>query len=78
MQVFRKQNLAPRFKNLRNKVCSIASTNNNLKRLKNIIHTIVRRCLEETLDVKTFLKMSIGFKCRGPEVELRFCTNKAK
>ena len=20
-----------------------------------------------------FLKMSIGFKCRGPKVELRFC-----
>ena len=24
--------------------------------------------------VKTFLKMSIGFKCRGPKVVLRFCS----
>ena len=28
--------------------------------------------LEEILEVKTFLKMSIGFKYRGPKVELRF------
>ena len=32
----------------------------------------VRRNLEEILEVKTVLKMSIGFKCIGPEVELRF------
>ena len=37
--------------------------NNNLK-----------RNLEETLDVKAFIKMSIGFKCQGPKVELRFCS----
>ena len=29
--------------------------------------------LEEILEVKEILKMSIGFKCRGPKVELRFC-----
>ena len=37
----------------------------HLKGLKNRIHTAVRRSLEETLEVKTFLKMSI---------ELRFCS----
>ena len=42
--------------------------------LKNRIHTTDRRNLEEILEVKTFLKMSIGFKCRGLKVELRFCT----
>ena len=26
------------------------------------------------LEVKTFLKMSIGFKSRGPEVEQLFCS----
>ena len=35
---------------------------------------VVRRNLEEPLDVKTFFKMSIGFKCRGSKVELRFCS----
>ena len=46
--------------------------------------------IKEILEVKTFLKMSIGSKCRGPEVELRFylflgcvhfsttCTDEAK
>ena len=41
---------------------------------KNKIHTAVGRNLEEVLEVKTFLKMSIGFKCRGPNLELRFCS----
>ena len=39
-----------------------------------MIHTAVRRNFEEILEVKTFLKMSIGFKCRGPKVELRLCS----
>ena len=30
--------------------------------------------LEEILEVKTFLKMSIGFKCRVPKVELGYCS----
>ena len=42
--------------------------------LKNKIHTAVKRNLEEILEVKTFLKMSIGFKCRDSKVELRFCS----
>ena len=33
----------------------------------------VRRNLEEILEVKTFLKMSIALKCRD-FVELRFCS----
>ena len=41
--------------------------------LKNKIPTAVRRNVEEILEVQTFLKMSIGFKCRGPKVKLRFC-----
>ena len=41
--------------------------------IKYKIHTAVRRNLEEILEVKTFLKMSVGFKCRSPEVELQFC-----
>ena len=45
-----------------------------IKGFKNKIHTAVRRNLEEILEVKTFLKMSIGFKCRGPKVEPRFCS----
>ena len=45
-----------------------------IKRLENKIHTTVRRNLEEILEVKTFPKMSIGCKCRGPKVELRFCS----
>ena len=45
----------------------------NLKGIKKKIHIAVRRKLEEILEVKTFFKMSIGFKCRGPKVELRFC-----
>ena len=36
-----------------------------IKGLKIKIRTAVRRNLEEILDVKTFLTMSIGFKCRG-------------
>ena len=40
--------------------------------LKNKIHTAVRRNLEEILEVKAFLKISIGFRCRGSKVELRF------
>ena len=42
----------------------------NFKGLKSKIYTAVRRNLEEILEVKTFLKMSIGFICR----ELRFCS----
>ena len=30
--------------------------------------------VDEILEVKTFLKMSLGFKCRGPKIELRFCS----
>ena len=45
-----------------------------IKGLKNKTHTDVRRNLEEILEVKTFLKMSIGFKCRGPKVEVGFCS----
>ena len=45
-----------------------------IKELKNKIHTVVRRNLEEILEVKTFPQMSVGFKCRGLEVELRFCS----
>ena len=36
--------------------------------------TAVRRKLEEIFEVKTFLKMSIGFNCRGPKAEPRFCS----
>ena len=46
----------------------------NILRDKNKIHPAVKRNLEEILEVKIFLKMSIGFKCRGPRVELRFCS----
>ena len=35
--------------------------------LKNKIHTAVRRNIKEILEVKIFLKMSLGFKCRGPD-----------
>ena len=45
-----------------------------IKGLKNKIHTVVRTNLEEILELKTFLKTSIGFKCRGPKVDLRFCS----
>ena len=45
-----------------------------IKRLKNKIHTAVRRNLEIILQIKTSLKMSISFKFRGPKVELRFCS----
>ena len=50
------------------------SMSNRVKRLKTEIHTAVRRNLEEILEVKTFCKMYIGFKCRGPKVELPFCS----
>ena len=40
--------------------------------INNKIHTAVKRNFEEILEVKTFLKMSIRSKCRGPKVELRF------
>ena len=50
------------------------SFGNVLRELKNKIHISVRRNLEEILEVKTSLKMSIGFKCRGPKAELRFCS----
>ena len=50
------------------------SFGNILRELKNKIHTAVRRKLEEMLEVTTFFKMSIGFKCRGPKAELRFCS----
>ena len=42
--------------------------------LKNKIHTAVRGNFEEILEVKTFLKMSVGFKYLGPKVELQFCS----
>ena len=45
---------------------------NYIKGLKNKIHTAVIRNLEEILEVKTSLKISIGFKCRAPKVKLRF------
>ena len=45
-----------------------------IKRSKNKIHTAVRRNLEEILEVKTFLKMSIEIKCRGSKEELRLCS----
>ena len=35
---------------------------------------LLERNLEEILEVKTFPKMFKGFKCRGPEVELRVCS----
>ena len=38
------------------------------------MHTDVRRNLVEILEVKTSLKKSIRFKCRGPEAELRICS----
>ena len=38
----------------------------HIKGSKNNIHTAVRRNLEEIFEVKTFLKISIGFKCHGP------------
>ena len=45
-----------------------------IKRLKNKIDTAVRRSIEEILEVKTFLKMSIGFKCRGPGARVTILT----
>ena len=36
------------------------------------IHRAVKRNLEEAFHVKAFLKMSIGFECRCPKVELQF------
>ena len=41
---------------------------NNIKGLTNKIYTAVKRNLEEFLQLKTFLKMSIEFKCRCPKV----------
>ena len=41
-------------------------------RIKSI--QLLEEILEEILEVKTFLKMSIGVKCRGSKVELRFCS----
>ena len=36
---------------------------------------LLEKSLEEILEVKTFLKKSIGFtECRSPEIELRFCS----
>ena len=43
------------------------SFGNYIKGLKNKIHTDAGRNLEEILEVKTFLKMSIGFKCEVPK-----------
>ena len=45
---------------------------NILRDQKNKIHTDVRRNLEEIIEVKTFLKMSMGFKFQGPKVEHGF------
>ena len=44
----------------------------SLKGLKNKIHTAVRRNLEEIFEVKK--KHSSGFKCKGPEIGLQFCS----
>ena len=44
----------------------------NILKIKNIIRTAVKINHEEILEVKTFLKMSTGFKCRGHKVEPRF------
>ena len=44
------------------------------KGLKSKIHRAIGRNIEEILEVKAFLKMSIGFKCRGSMVGLRFCS----
>ena len=36
---------------------------------------LLEKSLEEILEVKTFLKKSIGFtEYRGPKIELRFCS----
>ena len=39
-----------------------------------MIHTAVKINHEEILEVKTFLKMSTGYKCRGHKVKPRFCS----
>ena len=54
-----------------NPTLKMLSFGNILRNLKNI-HTAVRRNLEEILEVKAFLKMSIGFKCRGPKGSVIF------
>ena len=48
------------------------SLGNTLRDKKN--YTAVRKNSEEILEVKSFLKISPGFKCRGPKVELRVCS----
>ena len=35
---------------------------------------LLEETFEEILEVKTFLRISIGFKCRGPEADVRFCS----
>ena len=47
---------------------------NRVKGLRNKSHAAVGGSLEEILEVKTLLKMPIGFKCRGLKVEPRFCS----
>ena len=44
-----------------------------VKGFRNKLHTAVRRNLEEIIEVRTFLKMSKGFKSWGPRVEPQFC-----
>ena len=44
-----------------------------VKGLRNKLHTVVKRNLEEIIEVRTFLKMSIAFKCWGPKVEPQIC-----
>ena len=34
-----------------------------------------KKNLKEILEVKTLIKMSIGFKYRGSKAELRFCSS---
>ena len=46
----------------------------NTEGLENKIYAAVKRNLEEILEVKTFLKMFIRFKCQVPKVELQFCS----
>ena len=41
-----------------------------IKQLEKENYRVVRRNLEETLEVKTFFKMLIGLNCRDPKVEL--------
>ena len=50
------------------------SFGNILRELKNKIRIAVRGNLEESLEVKTFFRMSIGIKCQSSKVKQRFCS----